>query len=73
LRDLGVRKIRLMTNNPVKRVGLEGYGLEIVEIVPIIIKPNKYNQKYLETKELKMGHMLHLFEKDENKEQNEDK
>ncbi len=65
LRDLGVKKMRLMTNNPVKRVGLEAYGLEIVEIVPIIIKPNKYNQKYLETKELKMGHQLHLF--DENK------
>ncbi len=72
LRDLGVRKIRLMTNNPVKRVGLEGYGLEIVEIVPIIIKPNKYNQRYLETKELKMGHMLHLFEDDKDKDKNKD-
>ncbi len=71
LRDLGVKKLRLMTNNPVKRVGLEAYGLEIVEIVPIIIKPNKYNQKYLETKELKMGHQLHLFDK--NKEENKNK
>ncbi len=72
LRDLGVKKIRLMTNNPVKRVGLEGYGLEIVEIVPIIIQPNKYNQKYLETKELKMGHMLHLFEEKKEKDKNKD-
>ena len=72
LRDLGVKKIRLMTNNPVKRIGLQGYGLEIVEIVPIIIPPNKYNKKYLETKELKMGHHLHLFEKgNRNKEKNE--
>ena len=74
LRDLGVKKMRLMTNNPVKRVGLEAYGLEIVEIVPIIIKPNKYNQKYLETKELKMGHQLHLFDnnkKEDKKEEND--
>jgi len=61
LRDLGVGKIRLMTNNPVKRVGLQSYGLEVIENVPIIIPPNKYNQKYLETKEVKMGHYLNLF------------
>jgi len=64
LRNLGVGKIRLMTNNPVKRVGLESYGLEVVENVPIIIKPNKYNQNYLETKEIKMGHFLNLFPKE---------
>jgi 3,4-dihydroxy 2-butanone 4-phosphate synthase/GTP cyclohydrolase II len=60
LRNLGVKKIRLITNNPVKRVGLEGYGLEIVDIVPNIIPPNEYNKKYLETKEHRMGHYLDL-------------
>ncbi len=58
LRDLGVRKIRLLTNNPKKRVGLEGYGLEIVENVPIVIPPNPHNCKYLRTKRDKMGHQL---------------
>ncbi len=58
LRDLGVRKIRLLTNNPRKRVGLEGYGLEIVENVPIVIPPNPHNCKYLQTKRDKMGHQL---------------
>ena len=56
LRDLGVRKMRLMTNNPTKRAGLIGYGLEIVENVPIEITPNKHNEYYLLTKKLKMGH-----------------
>lgn len=56
LRDMGVRKMRLMTNNPTKRAGLIGYGLEIVENVPIEITPNKHNEKYLLTKKLKMGH-----------------
>jgi len=51
--------MRLMTNNPKKRVGLEGYGLEIVEIVPIEIGANPFNQHYLETKRDKMGHLLH--------------
>lgn len=60
LRDLGVGKIRLITNNPVKRVGLEGYGLEIVENVPIEIPPNKYNERYLHTKQERMGHQLHF-------------
>ncbi len=60
LRDLGVGKIRLITNNPVKRVGLEGYGLEIVENVPIEIQPNKYNERYLHTKQARMGHVLHF-------------
>jgi 3,4-dihydroxy 2-butanone 4-phosphate synthase/GTP cyclohydrolase II len=60
LRELGVTKIRLITNNPVKRVGLEGYGLEIVENVPIEIQPNEYNEYYLRTKKERMGHLLHL-------------
>ncbi|MDJ0809112.1 MAG: bifunctional 3,4-dihydroxy-2-butanone-4-phosphate synthase/GTP cyclohydrolase II [Desulfobacterales bacterium] len=56
--DLGVRQMRLMTNNPKKMVGLEGYGLSIVEQVPIEIEPNEYNRCYLNCKKLKMGHML---------------
>ena len=60
LRYLGVHKMRLMTNNPVKRVGLEAYGLEIVENVPIEITPNKYDYDYLKTKMERMGHTLHL-------------
>ena len=60
LRDQNVTKMRLMTNNPVKRNGLEGYGLEIVETLPIIITPNKYNEKYLRTKQTRMGHNLDL-------------
>lgn len=58
LRDLGIRKMRLMTNNPKKRAGLIGYGLEILEIVPIEIQPNQHNEKYLMTKKLKMGHTI---------------
>lgn len=60
LRRLGVHKMRLMTNNPTKRVGLEAYGLEIVENVPIEIEPNRYDIKYLRTKRDRMGHNLHL-------------
>ena len=60
LRHLGVHKMRLMTNNPTKRVGLEAYGLEIVENVPIEITPNRYDIKYLRTKRDRMGHTLHL-------------
>ena len=60
LRHLGIQKMKLMTNNPTKRVGLEAYGLEIVENVPIEIMPNKYDKKYLETKRDRMGHTLHL-------------
>ncbi len=56
--DLGVRKMRFLTNNPRKVIGLEGYGLEIVEVVPIKTLPNPHNEKYLETKRLKMGHLL---------------
>jgi 3,4-dihydroxy 2-butanone 4-phosphate synthase/GTP cyclohydrolase II len=58
LHDLGVRKIHLMTNNPKKVVGLEGYGLEIVEQMPISLPPNPHNHKYLETKRTRMGHTL---------------
>lgn len=58
LRDLGVRKIKLISNNPKKRVGLMGYGLEIVDTVPIEIPPNKHNRKYLATKRDKMGHQI---------------
>ena len=60
LRDLGVRKMRLMTNNPKKIVGLQGYGLEIVERVPIEIPPTKENYRYLLTKKVKMGHLLSI-------------
>lgn len=60
LNMLGVKKIRLLSNNPVKRVGLEAYGLEIVENVPVEITPNKYNERYLRTKQERMGHTLHL-------------
>lgn len=60
LHELGVRRMKLLTNNPKKRTGLIGYGLEITENVPIQIKPNKHNRKYLLTKKLKMGHSLDL-------------
>jgi len=58
--DLGVRKIRLMTNNPKKIVGLEGYGIEITKRVPIEIEPNENNMKYMKTKQDKMGHLLKI-------------
>ena len=60
LREIGVKKMRLITNNPTKRAGLDGFGLEIVENVPIEITPNQYNQSYLCTKAHRMGHELHL-------------
>jgi 3,4-dihydroxy 2-butanone 4-phosphate synthase/GTP cyclohydrolase II len=60
LADLGVRKMRLMTNNPRKIIGLEGYGLEIEERVPIEISPNEKNLKYLRTKKEKLGHLLKI-------------
>ena len=63
LRELGITRMRLMTNNPSKRAGLEGYGLSIEEIVPIVIAPNKHNERYLKTKEERMGHSLGLFKK----------
>lgn len=59
LRKLGVHKMRLLTNNPVKRIGLESFGLEVSEVVPLEITPNKYNLEYLRTKKEKMGHNLH--------------
>jgi 3,4-dihydroxy 2-butanone 4-phosphate synthase / GTP cyclohydrolase II len=60
LRKLGVHKMRLLTNNPVKRIGLEAYGLEITENIPIETTPNKYNIRYLRTKQERMGHTLHI-------------
>jgi 3,4-dihydroxy 2-butanone 4-phosphate synthase/GTP cyclohydrolase II len=58
LTDLGVKRIRLLTNNPRKVVGLDGHGLEIVEQLPIKIPPNKHNKHYLRTKRQKMGHKI---------------
>lgn len=58
LKDLGVRKMRLMSNNPIKRIGLEGYGLEVVDNVPLEVSPNKYNEFYMHTKKTRMGHNL---------------
>ncbi len=60
LRDLGVRKIRLLTNNPAKYVAIEGFGLQIVDRVPLEIAPSSTTQKYLETKKKKLGHILEL-------------
>lgn len=60
LKELGVHRMRLMTNNPVKRVGLEAYGLQIVENVPIEVAPNPYNEFYMHTKKTRMGHNLNL-------------
>ncbi|MBI3953458.1 MAG: bifunctional 3,4-dihydroxy-2-butanone-4-phosphate synthase/GTP cyclohydrolase II [Chloroflexi bacterium] len=60
--DLGIRRMRLLTNNPAKRAGLEGYGLEVVERVPIVAKATESNRRYLETKRRKLGHMLELDE-----------
>lgn len=59
LRAIGVHRMRLMSNNPTKRVGLQGYGIEIVETVPIEVEPNSYNRRYLQTKRNRMGHNLH--------------
>ncbi len=58
LADLGLHKIRLLTNNPKKVVGLEGYGLRVVATVPVVVSPNPYNRRYLETKQKKLGHIL---------------
>ena len=62
LSDLGIKEIRLLTNNPHKIIGLEGYGLKIVERVPLEIKPSAINKKYLKTKKDKLGHMLSMVE-----------
>lgn len=58
LHSLGIRKMKLMTNNPMKRIGLDGYGLEITEIIPLEIEPNEYNRFYMRTKKERMGHKL---------------
>ncbi len=63
LRDLGISKMRLLSNNPRKRTGLMGYGLEVVESVPIEVEPNEHNQRYLATKRDKLGHTI-LHERD---------
>ncbi len=62
--DLNLHKIRLLTNNPKKVIGLEGYGLKVVETVPIIVQPNPHNRRYLETKKNKMGHILEISKRD---------
>ena len=59
LHKLGITKMRLMSNNPIKRVGLEGYGLEVIENVPLEVQPNEYNRVYMSTKKHRMGHDLH--------------
>ena len=64
LRNLGVTKMKLLTNNPVKRIGLEGYGLEVTEIVSMEVAPNKHNQRYMKTKRDRMGHHLRDFNYD---------
>ncbi|MCF8359574.1 MAG: bifunctional 3,4-dihydroxy-2-butanone-4-phosphate synthase/GTP cyclohydrolase II [Prolixibacteraceae bacterium] len=64
LRNLGVKKMKLLTNNPVKRVGLEGYGLEVVENIPIEVEPNPFNEFYMKTKRDRMGHILQKFNYD---------
>jgi 3,4-dihydroxy 2-butanone 4-phosphate synthase/GTP cyclohydrolase II len=66
LADLGLHKIKMLTNNPKKVIGLEGYGLEVVETIPIIIAPNPYNRRYLVTKQKKMGHRLEIPEASDN-------
>jgi 3,4-dihydroxy 2-butanone 4-phosphate synthase/GTP cyclohydrolase II len=63
LSDLGLHNIRLLTNNPKKVVGLESYGINIVETVPLLVTPNSYSSHYLETKQKKMGHLLGLEER----------
>jgi 3,4-dihydroxy 2-butanone 4-phosphate synthase/GTP cyclohydrolase II len=67
IRNLGVTKMRLMSNNPTKRTGLTGYGLEIVENVPLEIESNIHNELYLQTKRDKMGHILKMDDTSEKK------
>ncbi len=66
LAELGLHEIRLLTNNPKKVIGLEGYGLKVMETVPIIITPNPYNRDYLETKQKKLGHLLEIPDASDN-------
>lgn len=61
MRSIGLGKVRLISNNPVKRAGLEGYGITIVDTVPLVIPPNPFNSFYLETKATKMGHNLSCY------------
>ena len=61
MRGIGLGKVRLISNNPVKRAGLEGYGISIVETIPLEIEPNQFNTFYLETKAVKMGHSLACY------------
>ena len=61
MRELGLGKVRLISNNPVKRAGLEGYGIKIVETIPLVIPPNPFNEFYLETKANKMGHIVTCY------------
>ena len=58
LQQLGIQQMRLLSNNPIKRVGLEGYGLEVVETLPLEIQPNEHNAFYMQTKKDRMGHVL---------------
>lgn len=64
--DLGIREIRLLTNNPKKVISLEGHGLKVVQTVPAIVQPNRHNRHYLETKQKKMGHILDIMDAEEN-------
>ena len=66
LADLGLHQIRLLTNNPKKVIGLESYGLEVVETVPIVVCPNPYNSDYLEVKQKKLGHVFEISKTAEN-------
>lgn len=61
LRELGISRMKLMTNNPIKRVGLEAYGLEVTDIVPVEVQPNEHNAYYMQTKKERMGHVLRLL------------
>jgi len=61
LRRVGVKKMKLLTNNPIKKIGLEGYGLEITDLVPLEIEPNKHNTFYMKTKRDKLGHNLDTY------------
>ena len=65
LADLGIHSMRLLSNNPAKRAGLEGYGLQISERVPLVIEPNEHNIGYLQTKAARMGHELHVANESE--------
>ena len=58
LQQLGIQQMRLLSNNPIKRVGLEGYGLKVVETLPLEIQPNEHNAFYMQTKKDRMGHVL---------------